>query len=122
MRVLLFGFWARIGQPTRQGNGSDRNAYVNQLLAAFPTVQPVNKTDAPIARPLTQELIEPLSERELEILRLVATGFSNSQLAEKLIVTVGTIKKHLNNIYGKLGVASRTQAIARGRELGLLAD
>jgi LuxR family maltose regulon positive regulatory protein len=66
--------------------------------------------------------VEPLSERELEILHLVAAGLSNSQLADKLIVTVGTVKKHLNNIYGKLGVASRTQAIALGRELGLLTD
>ena len=60
--------------------------------------------------------------RELEILHLVADGLSNSEIANQLIVTVGTIKKHLNNIYGKLGVASRTQAIARGRELGLLVD
>jgi len=67
-------------------------------------------------------LVEPLSERELEILQLVAAGLSNSQLADELIVTVGTVKKHLNNIYGKLGVASRTQAIGRGRELGLLTD
>jgi LuxR family maltose regulon positive regulatory protein len=55
-------------------------------------------------------------------LGLVADGLSNSQIAGKIIVTVGTVKKHLNNIYGKLGVASRTQAIARGRKLGLLTD
>jgi LuxR family transcriptional regulator, maltose regulon positive regulatory protein len=67
-----------------------------------------------------QNLIEPLSAREREVLHLVAAGLSNNQIADKLIVTVGTIKRHLNNIYGKLGVASRTQALARARELNLL--
>lgn len=67
-----------------------------------------------------QNLIEPLSERELEVLRLVAEGFSNNQIADQLIVTVGTVKKHLNTIFGKLGVGSRTQAIVRAREVKLL--
>jgi LuxR family transcriptional regulator, maltose regulon positive regulatory protein len=70
--------------------------------------------------PLSQPLIEPLSERELEILRLVNDGLSNSEIAGKIIVTVGTVKKHLNNIFGKLGVGSRTQAIVRARTLELL--
>ena len=65
-------------------------------------------------------LIEPLSERELEILRLVAQGHSDRAVAERLVVVVGTVKKHLSNVYGKLGVRSRTQALARARELGLL--
>jgi LuxR family maltose regulon positive regulatory protein len=102
-------------------------AYKQQLLAAFapPSAQQHRiETILPIETPArtSVNLVEPLSEREREILRLVADGLSNSQLADKLIVTVGTVKKHLNNIYGKLGVASRTQAIVRGRELGLLAD
>lgn len=65
-------------------------------------------------------LIEPLSERELEILRLIAAGMSNGEIAEKLVVTVGTVKWHLNNMYGKLDARSRTQAVARARELRLL--
>ncbi|HZB96844.1 MAG TPA: LuxR C-terminal-related transcriptional regulator, partial [Herpetosiphonaceae bacterium] len=65
-------------------------------------------------------LVEPLSEREREVLRLLAAGRSNRDVAEALIVATGTIKKHINNIYGKLGVHSRTQAIARARELNLL--
>jgi len=65
-------------------------------------------------------LVESLSERELEVLRLVAAGLSNSQIADKLIVTVGTVKRHLNNIFGKLNVSSRAQALARGHELDLL--
>ena len=116
--------------------------YVDQLLAAFtPLSGPQSSTETAIQietpsqinvnrqsfdmaqdKSKIQQLIEPLSEREVEILHLVADGLSNSQLADKLIVTVGTIKKDLNNIYGKLGVASRTQAIARGRALGLLTD
>jgi LuxR family maltose regulon positive regulatory protein len=56
----------------------------------------------------------------LDLLGLIAAGLSNSQIAERLIVTVGTVKWHLNNIYGKLGVSSRTQAVARARELELL--
>ena len=64
--------------------------------------------------------IDPLSQREQEVLDLVAAGLSNREIAEVLFVTVGTIKKHLNNIFSKLDVKSRTQAAARGRELGLL--
>ena len=67
-----------------------------------------------------QPLVEPLSERELEVLRLVADGRSNRQIAEQLFVTVGTVKKHLNNVYGKLGVARRTEAVAQARQLHLL--
>ena len=63
---------------------------------------------------------EPLSERELEVLRLVSRGLSNRQIAEALFVTLGTVKKHLNNIFGKLQVKNRTQAVARSRELNLL--
>lgn len=65
-------------------------------------------------------LLDPLSERELEILQLIAAGQSNKELAERLVLTVGTVKWHLNNIYSKLNVRSRTQAIARARELGLI--
>jgi LuxR family maltose regulon positive regulatory protein len=64
--------------------------------------------------------LDPLSDRELEILRLIATGMSNKELAERLILTVGTIKWHLSNIYSKLNVRSRTQAVAIARSLGLI--
>ena len=63
---------------------------------------------------------ELLTPRELEIMRLICEGYSNSEIASKLVVTLNTIKKHTSNIYGKLGVGSRTQAIARARELNLL--
>ena len=67
-----------------------------------------------------QPLIEPLSERELEVLRLIASGLTNREIAQELFIAVGTVKRHINNIYGKLGVHSRTQAVAKARELQLL--
>jgi LuxR family maltose regulon positive regulatory protein len=67
-----------------------------------------------------QPLIEPLSERELEVLQLVAAGLSDRQVAEQLVIVPGTVKRHLNSLYGKLGVHSRTQAIARARQLSLI--
>jgi LuxR family maltose regulon positive regulatory protein len=65
-------------------------------------------------------LIEPLSERELEVLRLIAAGLSNREIAQELVVAISTVKTHINNIYRKLDVSKRTQAVARARELELL--
>ena len=65
-------------------------------------------------------LVEPLTEREMEVLRLMAAGLSNREIAEELILAMGTVKAHLHNIYGKLDVRGRTQAAARARELRLL--
>jgi LuxR family maltose regulon positive regulatory protein len=67
-----------------------------------------------------QPLVEPLSERELEVLRRVAAGYSNQEIAQELVVAVSTVKKHIGNIYGKLEVGNRTQAVARARDLRLL--
>ena len=64
--------------------------------------------------------LNPLTERELEVLKLVSRGFSNRQIAETLFVSVGTAKKHLNNIFQKLYVTNRTQAVNKGRESGLI--
>ena len=70
------------------------------------------------ARPA--DLVEPLSDRELDILRLIAAGHSNREIAQRLVVALSTIKWHVNNIYAKLGAHSRTLAVARATELGLL--
>ncbi len=69
---------------------------------------------------IAQPLIEPLTDRELEILRLMVQGLSNPQIAERLIVATGTIKAHTNSIFGKLGVNNRVQAVNRAKELHLL--
>jgi len=73
---------------------------------------------APV-KPLA-DLIEPLSDRELEILQQVAAGDSNKEIAARLFITEGTVKNHVTNILGKLGVRDRTQAALRARELGLI--
>jgi LuxR family transcriptional regulator, maltose regulon positive regulatory protein len=64
--------------------------------------------------------VEPLSARELEVLGLVAAGQTNQEIAKVLVVTVETVKSHVGHVLAKLGVANRTQAVARARELGLL--
>jgi len=74
----------------------------------------------PAPPPQPEALTEPLSERELEILRRVAAGESNKEVAARLYITEGTVKNHVTNILGKLGVRDRTQAALRARELGLL--
>jgi DNA-binding CsgD family transcriptional regulator len=66
-----------------------------------------------------EPLVDPLSSRELEVLQLIADGSTNQQIAYKLTVSQSTVKTHINNIYGKLGVQSRVQAVNRARELGL---
>ena len=65
-------------------------------------------------------LVEPLSERELEILRLLAQGYTNQQIADALTVVVGTVKVHNHHIFGKLGVSNRVQALMRARQLNLI--
>ncbi len=98
-------------------------AYAGQLLEAFAAengpslpVQ-VPARPAPVSLP---ESSETLSERELEVLQGLAAGLSYRDIADRLVVAQGTVKVHVHNIYGKLNVANRTQAILRGRELGLL--
>lgn len=66
------------------------------------------------------DLVEPLSDRELEILQQVAVGDSNKEIAARLFITEGTVKNHVTNILGKLGVRDRTQAALRAREMGLI--
>lgn len=65
-------------------------------------------------------LVEPLSPRELEVLRLVDNGLSNAEIADRLVLASSTVKTHINNIYGKLDVQTRLQAVKRAHELGLL--
>jgi LuxR family maltose regulon positive regulatory protein len=87
--------------------------YVSELLAA-------SGGSAQPGAPVAQALVEVLTEREMEVLRLIAAGLSNREIARELVVAVSTVKSHINHIYGKLDVKNRTQAIARAQTLGLL--
>jgi LuxR family maltose regulon positive regulatory protein len=70
--------------------------------------------------PLPGGMIEPLSEREIEVLELIAAGRRNQEIADRLTIATGTVKRHINNIYGKLAVSNRVEAIARARELRVI--
>jgi LuxR family maltose regulon positive regulatory protein len=102
--------------------------YLDTLLAAFSSESITHKSlpkeglGQPGGRPLEQPLVEPLSERELEVLHLVARGDSNQQIAEALVIALDTVKRHVTHIFEKLGVNNRVQAVARARALGLLSD
>ncbi len=88
--------------------------YAGQLLAAFPAAPAV-------AEPTVSDMVEPLSKRELDVLQLIAEGLSNREIAARLFLSLPTVKWHSSNIYGKLGVSNRTQAVTRARALGILA-
>ncbi len=110
--------------------------YVNKLLTAFPrgdipdalTVAPFTSSTAPsplqLTGPTSPSAGHPrmggLTQRELEVLVLIAQGLTNQEIADKLVITHSTVKKHIENAYAKLEVTSRTQAVARVRELGLI--
>lgn len=93
--------------------------YAQRLLAAFPRPQSDGAATA-TTPPRQTSLVEPLSDRELEVLVLIAAGHSNREIGAQLFIEVGTVKRHITNIFGKLGATSRTQAIAVARQLGLL--
>ncbi len=92
------------------------HGYVRQLLAQA-DVAPASLDQQPARR---QPLVEPLSERELEVLHLLAGGASNDEIAERLVIATGTVKRHVSNILAKLAVSNRTQAVAYARQLDLL--
>lgn len=83
-------------------------------------IRPADPVGANIKTGTPPALIEPLSARELEVLALIDQGLSNQQIAENLSVAPSTVKTHINNLYGKLGVQTRVQAVNRARELNLL--
>ncbi len=99
--------------------------YIAKLLPLFETEKQSQPAEAQATKslppaPLTQPLIEPLSQRELEVLHLIAQGLSNQAISERLFLALSTVKGHNRIIFDKLQVQRRTEAIARARELGLL--
>lgn len=92
--------------------------YIGKLLAVFEAEEQKCKDKSYLSP--AQPLIEPLSQRELEVLQLIAQGLSNHEISERLFLALDTVKGHNRRIYGKLQVQRRTEAVARARELGLL--
>jgi LuxR family maltose regulon positive regulatory protein len=93
--------------------------YVNDLLAAFDTAAYGRMATSPVQSE-TPALVEPLSERESEILWFLSTHLSSTEIADELLISPNTVRFHIKNIYAKLGVHRRSDAIDRARELGLL--
>lgn len=92
-------------------------AYIAHLITA---IDHQSNPDDKLAADPNQLLIEPLSQRELEVLNLLANGQTNQSIADELVIALSTVKKHVNNIFGKLNVESRTQAVVRARELKII--
>lgn len=102
-----------------QAGSSPLRNYVIHLLSLFDT-EPHQITAARDQVLQTENLIEPLSRRELEVLHLIALGKTNQEIAEQLVVAAGTVKTHAASIYRKLEAANRMEAVSRARHLGLL--
>jgi LuxR family maltose regulon positive regulatory protein len=99
--------------PAVSGAAQD---HVNRVVRAFGSTL----REAAASADAADGQLDPLTNRELEVLRFIAAGKRNSDIAQELVVTLETVKKHVSNILGKLGASSRTQAVALARELGLI--
>jgi LuxR family maltose regulon positive regulatory protein len=93
--------------------------YVQRLLAASPAAEPEQPVPL-IAQTPESEWVERLSERETEVLQFISEGLTNQEIAARLYLSLHTVKVHARNIYAKLGVKNRTQAVAKGKALGIL--
>jgi len=95
-------------------------AYFDRLISSFGISGDTNLLEENEVRLAKEGLIETLTEREVEVLRLVANGKTNQEIASELFLAVGTVKRHLNNIFGKLGVQNRTACVAKAREMRII--
>ena len=100
-------------QRTGQAAADVPLGYLARLQRAFGAGRPARD-------PVPSGIVDPLTSRELEVLEMLAAGRSNQAIARELVVTLDTVKKHVGHVLGKLGAASRTEAVARARQLGLL--
>jgi LuxR family transcriptional regulator, maltose regulon positive regulatory protein len=117
MAVLLTGL-------RNQQREHGPTSYLDTVLAAFRQdgTTPEHQPERAGQHMTIQPLLDPLSERELEVLHLLVRGDSNQEIAEGLVITIDTVKRHVSNIFSKLGVHTRVQAVARARTLGLLSE
>ena len=116
-RILFRGlsFALRAGQAAAEAPLS----CLARLQRAFDS-GPALPVPGRLATRVVPGLVEALTERELEVLGMLAAGRSNQAVARELVVTIDTVKKHVSHILDKLGTANRTEAVARARELGLI--
>lgn len=117
MRLLLRDL-AR--SPLSKNAPARLRSYVERLLGAFPLPAPVAGAQPAAAPPGLAQIVEPLTGRELEILRALAEGLTNPQIGARLYVSTGTVKAHTAAIFRKLAVANRAEAVARAKDLRLL--
>jgi len=117
LRLLILDFRLAIEKSARDGV-HPLFGYVDKLLSAF--AQPVATTPKSKIKNLKSEIVEPLSERELEVLKLLRSELSGPEIARQLIVSLHTLRTHTNNIFKKLGVNNRRAAVRRAEELDLL--
>ena len=103
-------------RPLRAEASRAAREHLNQVVQAVRS--PMGRPERAAA--VAMGPIEPLTKRELEVLGLIAVGRPNQEIANQLVVTLETVKKHTSHIFSKLGAASRTDAVARARELRLL--
>ena len=124
------GRWDLLRKTRNELNQEIQNAILQaesmsleDVLAKIKALHPPRSTDAPLADPVelaNQALIDPLTKRELEVLQLIADGLSNREIADKFVISTGTVKYYTSQIYRKLQVTSRTQAVTQAREMGIL--
>lgn len=110
---------AEYASAIENSQGADPTELATTLIPLL-TAPVIAPDDQQVPDATSSALIEPLTTRELDVLRLIAAGHSNREIAEELYLAVNTIRSYSQQLYGKLGVNSRTQAIARARELGLI--
>ena len=101
-----------------RASGEKHSTYIDRLLSAF-SARPASPTET-MTPDDSRCLAELLTSREYEVLRLLAAGLTNQEIGDNLVISVPTVKRHISNLYGKLGVSHRTQATARARELDLV--
>jgi LuxR family maltose regulon positive regulatory protein len=98
--------------------------YLDQVLAAFPkpSQTPASQAKSMVKQTQVQPLFEPLSERERQVLQLLAQGRTNQQIAQDLVIALDTVKRHVSHIFSKLGVTNRVQAVKQAHDLSLLSE
>ena len=113
---------ALLGKLREQQCQAGPTPYLDRVLAAFAQQSQTHECQPKQQKEHTraQPLLDPLSQRELQVLQLIAQGASNQEIAQELVITYDTVKRHVSHIFSKLGVNNRVQAVRQARALGLL--